>query len=63
MDRLTREEAHDLCFRGKSNVAHAAADVGCPIEDLKETFRQFVAMTPVDPDVWQGDVELSWPWC
>jgi|TARA_Y100000589_G_C27079739_1_gene599070 hypothetical protein len=63
MARLTREEAHDLCFRGKSNVAHAAADVGCPVEDLKESFRQFVAVTPVDPDVWHGDVEPSWPWC
>ncbi len=63
MARLTREEAHDLCFRGKSNLAHAAADVGCPVEDLKKSFRLFVQLNPVDPDVWQRDVELSWPWC
>ena len=35
---MSIEEAHDLCFRGKSNVAHAAADVGS-VEALKESFR------------------------
>lgn len=60
--RLSIEEAHDLCFRGKSNVAHAAADVGCSVEELKESFRKHVAMTPIDEDVWEGDVEVSWPW-
>tara|TARA_B100000035_G_scaffold290823_1_gene278241 strand:- start:10494 stop:10676 length:183 start_codon:yes stop_codon:yes gene_type:complete len=59
---VTREEAHDLCYRGKSNVAHAAASVGCPIGDLKASFAKYVAARPVDPDTWQGDVEPSWPW-
>ena len=54
--RMSIEEAHDLCFRGKSNVAHAA-DVGCSLEELKESFRGHVAKTPIDPDVWEGDVE------
>lgn len=62
MARLTQEEAIDLCFRGKSNVAHAAADVGCSLEELKEVFRRHVAETPIDEDVWRGDVEVSWPW-
>ena len=62
MARLTQEEAIDLCFRGKSNVAHAASDVGCSLEELKESFRRHVAETPIDEDVWRGDVELSWPW-
>ena len=52
---MTREEAHDLCYRGKSNVAHAAASVGCPIGDLKASFAKYVAARPVDPDTWQGD--------
>ena len=62
MARLTQEEAIDLCFRGKSNVAHAAADVGCSLEELKEAFCKHVAETPIDEDVWRGDVEVSWPW-
>ena len=62
MARLTREEAHDLCFRGKANLANAAADVGCSIEELKESFRTYVALNPIDSNVWQGDVEPSWPW-
>ena len=62
MARLPQEEAIDLCFRGKSNVAHAAADVGCSLEELKEAFRKHVAETPIDEDVWRGDVEVSWPW-
>jgi len=60
---LSIEEAIDLCFRGKSNVAHAAADVGCSVEELKKRLRRHVARTPIDPDVWEGDVEPSWPWC
>lgn len=60
--RLSIAEAHDLCFRGKANLAHAAADVGCSTEELKESFRAYVARNPIDPDVWRGDVEPSWPW-
>ena len=62
MARLTQEEAIDLCFRGKSNVAHAAADVGCSLDELKNSLSEYVSRTPVDSDVWQADVEPSWPW-
>ena len=46
MARLTQEEAIDLCFRGKSNVAHAAADVGCSLDELKSSLREYVAKHP-----------------
>ena len=62
MARLTQEEAIDLCFRGKSNVAHAAVDVGCSLDELKNSLSEYVSRTPVDSDVWQADVEPSWPW-
>ena len=62
MARLTQEEAIDLCFRGKSNVAHTAADVGCSLDELKSSLCEYVSRTPVDSDVWQADVEPSWPW-
>ena len=57
----TRDEAHLILFKGQSNVALMARDVGCSLGDLQESFRHYVKGNPIDPDVWRGDVEPSWP--
>ena len=54
---VTHEEAHDFCYGGKSNVAPAAASVGCPIA----SFPKYVVARPIDPKACQGDVEPPWP--
>ena len=59
------EEALDEIYRGKCNVAVKAKEIGVSTEELKRLFRGYVAERPIsvnDPDVWLGDVELSWPW-
>ena len=59
------EEALDEIYRGRCNVALKAKELGITTEELKEIFRQYVKDRPLDasdPDVWSGDVELSWPW-
>lgn len=59
---MSRLEAHQILFKGQSNIALMAREVGCPLEDLQASFRQYVAANPVDENVWQGDIELGWPW-
>ena len=59
------EEVLDALYRGRCNVALKAKELGITTEELKEIFRQYVKDRPLDasdPDVWSGDVELSWPW-
>jgi hypothetical protein len=50
-----------VCYKGQTNVAHAAKDVGMSLADFQQAFRDYVKRTPVDPDLWKGDVEISWP--
>lgn len=59
---MSRLEAHQILFRGQSNVRQMATELGCTLEELQESFRQYVAANPVDEGVWQGDIELGWPW-
>ena len=59
------EEALDLCYRGKRNVAKAAAEVGIPLAEMKQVLREYILERPADasdPAVWSGNVELGWPW-
>ena len=59
------EEALDLIYRGKSNVAVKAKELGIPTETLKRLVRKHILERPLDtsnPDVWNGDVDLGWPW-
>lgn len=55
------EEALVLIYRGQSNVALVAKQLDMPLARLQQEFRDYVSRTPIDPDVWSGDVELSWP--
>lgn len=59
---MSRLEAHQLLFRGQSNAAALAAALGVPLAELQASFRDYVAANPIDESVWQGDVELAWPW-
>ncbi len=36
--------------------------LGLSLEEMQQTFREYVARNPVDEDVWRGDIELGWPW-
>ena len=56
------EEALELIYRGKCNVAVKAKEIGVSTEELKRLFRDFAVKRPIDEDVWRGDVELGWPW-
>ena len=59
------EEALDRLYKGTTNVAIQAADLGIPLERLKQIFRKYVAQRPIDvndEDVWLGDTTLCWPY-
>ena len=51
-----------MMHQGKENVAKLAERVGIHKTKLQQVFRKFVAIRPLDPDVWQKDIELSWPY-
>ena len=59
------EEALDRLYKGTTNVAIQAADLGIPLERLKQIFGEYVAARPIDvndEDVWLGDTTLCWPY-
>jgi len=59
------EEALDLIYRGKSNVAVKAKELDISTEALKRLVREYILERPLDtsdPEVWSGDVELGWPY-
>lgn len=60
--KTTIEDALVILYRGQSNVRLIATEVGIPLEEMKQLFREYVAKTPIDPDVWKGDIMLSWPY-
>jgi hypothetical protein len=55
-------EALEILYTGQSNVALMAKRVGLPLSQLQELFRVYVSKNPIDPDIWQGDEDLSWPY-
>lgn len=59
MDRL---EAHQILYKGQSNVRLMATELGVSLESLQQSFREFVAANPISSDAWEKDVELGWPW-
>ena len=59
------EEALDRLYKGQTNVALQAKDLGISLERLKQLFREYVAARPTDindEDVWLGDTTLCWPY-
>ena len=59
---ITVQEALLTFDKGPSNVKHMADELGMPLAELQQRFREFVARTPIDEDVWKGDIDLSWPY-
>lgn len=56
------ENAVDAIYKGKTNVAVMAKEIGVSLDEMKRLFGLYVEQRPIDPDVWQADVELGWPW-
>lgn len=59
---ISLEDALDLIYKGQTNVAVMAKKVGVSLNEMKRLFNLYVSQRPIDPDVWQADVELGWPW-
>jgi hypothetical protein len=59
---ITVQEALLILYKGQSNVRHMADKLNMPLSELQQLFREFVARTPIDEDVWKGDIDLSWPY-
>ena len=59
---ITVQEALLILYKGQSNVRHMADRLNMPLGELQQLFREFVARTPIDEDVWKGDIDLSWPY-
>lgn len=62
LPKITNLEACQVLFRGQSNVKLMANQLEISLEEMQRIFREFVAVNPVDPELWKGDVELGWPW-
>ena len=60
--KITTLEACQILFKGQSNIKLMANRLGVSLEEMQETFREYVAQNPIDENVWRGDIELSWPW-
>lgn len=60
--QITTLEACQILFKGQSNVKIMANRLGISLEEMQQTFRDYVAQNPIDENVWRGDIELSWPW-
>ena len=59
---LELEDALYLIYKGQTNVAVMAKKLGISLEEMKRLFNFYVSQRPIDPDIWQADVEPSWPW-
>jgi len=59
---MTLEDALDELYKGQTNVAKQAAKLGLPTSELQQIFRKYAVSKTIDPDVWQGDTQASWPY-
>ena len=59
---MSLEVALDMIYKGQTNVAVKAKEEGVSLDEMKRLFNLYVSQRPIDPDVWQTDVQLSWPW-
>lgn len=55
-------EAHQILYKGQSNIAVMAKKLGIPLSQLQLSFRKFCVENSVEPDGWKSDVDLSWPY-
>ena len=59
---MTIEEALVDLYKGTVNVKKTANELGIELEVLQRLFREYCARNPIDESVWQGDVEIAWPY-
>ena len=59
---MSLEVALDMIYKGQTNVAVKAKEEGVSLDEMKRLFSVYVSQRPLDPDIWQADVELGWPW-
>ena len=59
---LALEHALDLLYRGKANAVELAAAAGVSKTDLQQVFGDYVSSHGLEPDDWQKDNEVSWPY-
>ena len=59
---IALEEALHMMYQGEENTAKLAERAGMHKTELQQVFCDFVASRPLDPDVWQKDIEMSWPY-
>ena len=59
------EEALERLYKGQTNVAVQAQDLGMPLERLKQLCTAYVIARPIDvndEDIWLADSMLCWPY-
>ena len=59
------EEALERLYKGQTNVAVQAQDLGMPLERLKQLCTAYVIARPIDVNdeaVWLADSMLCWPY-
>ena len=59
---VTLEDALDLLYRGKANAVKLAAAAGVPKTELQRVFADYVSSRGLEPNAWQKDDEVSWPY-
>jgi len=59
---ITTLEACQVLFKGQSNVKIMANRLNISLEEMQGIFRVYCENNPLDENVWQGDIEMGWPW-
>lgn len=59
---LTMHQAVQILYKGQNNVKLMANEMGVSLETMKAALNEYVKATPLDEDVWRGDIECGWPW-
>lgn len=54
-------QAVQILYKGQNNVKLMANAMGVSLEVMQSELNRYVAATPIDEDIWRGDVEPSWP--
>ncbi len=56
------EEALCLLYGGQTNVAVKANELGLPLTTLQSLLNDYISKNPMTDDMWNGDIQLSWPY-
>ena len=59
---VTLEDALDQLYRGKANAVKLAAAARVSKTELQRVFADYVSSRGLEPNAWQRDDEVSWPY-